>query len=120
MKRLIPLYDATADIACTIDQADLPGRIALVERLRSASTAVDRTDYGLLLHFPAAPDIEADVRAFAVDEKACCSFWGFGVDVAHDEITLQWDAPPDASELIERLHEFFLGDEPLTALDGLL
>lgn len=120
MKKLIPLYDASADIACTIDNADVPGRIALVERLRSVSTAIDRTEYGLLLHFPVAPDVEDDVRTFAVDEKACCSFWGFGVDVTSEEITLQWDAPPTANDLIDRLHEFFLGDEPLTVLSGLL
>jgi hypothetical protein len=120
MKKLIPLYDASADIACSIDRAEVPGRIALIERLRSASTAIDRTEHGLLLHFPVVETIESDVRTFAVDEKACCSFWGFDVDASSEEITLQWDAPPTAAELIDRLHQFFLSDEPLTALDGLL
>ena len=83
-------------------------------------SATDGTEVGLLLHLPATTENEADVREFAKDEKACCQFWGFDVAIGDDEITLQWDAPPDATELIERLHEFFLGDEPLTALDGLL
>jgi hypothetical protein len=54
----------------------------------------------LLLHFPVADDIAADVRTFAVDENACCSFWGFGVETTSDEITLQWDAPPTAQALV--------------------
>ena len=35
--------------------------------------------HGLLLHFPKSPDIDADLRGFTVDEKRCCTFWGFDV-----------------------------------------
>lgn len=58
---------------------EIPDRIAVVKRLRTAVVAVDRIDHGLL-RFPARDDVEADVRRFAVDETRCCQFWGFAVD----------------------------------------
>jgi hypothetical protein len=75
--KLIPIYDATAAIASTITNTEIPERIALIERMRTAMTTIDRTPTGLLLHFPNQPDVRADLGAFAVDEKRCCQFWGF-------------------------------------------
>ena len=43
----IPIYDATAPIACTIGTDEIPGRIALVERLRANVQSVERTADGL-------------------------------------------------------------------------
>lgn len=120
MTKLIPLYDETADIACTITDAEVPARVALIEQMRLAAQSVERTEHGLLLRFAPDEAIEASVRQFAVDEKRCCEFWGFGVTTSNEELTLQWDAPPDAQGLIERLGDFFRGDEPATALRGLL
>ena len=117
--KLIPIYDATAPIACTAGD-ELPIRIAQIERLRSHLTRVERTEHGLLLSFPARPEIEDEVSRFAVEEKGCCGFWGFAVDADGDELTLRWDGPPDTNEIIDRLHEFFEGDEPLTLDSGLL
>jgi len=115
----LPLYDVTAPIACTITSSEVSDRILLVERMREAMTALDRTEDGMLLHFPAGPTLEAQIRQFAVDEKRCCQFWGFEVIAAPDTLTLRWDAPPSAQPLIERLEEFFLGDEPVTSIVGL-
>lgn len=117
--KLIPLYDETAPVACTISEDEIPGRIELVQRMRSNLERVERTDHGMLLHFEVRPDIEADLRRFAVDEKRCCEFWGFDV-LSAEGLTLRWDAPPSAGELIDRLHAFFTGDEPTSALAGLL
>jgi hypothetical protein len=117
--KLIPLYDETAPIACTISEEEIPGRIELVERMRSNLERLERTDLGMLLHFAIRPDIEADLRRFAVDEKRCCEFWGFDV-FSDGDLTLRWDAPPSASELVDRLEEFFMGNEPASALAGLL
>lgn len=47
----IPIYNATAPIACTIDPTDIPERIALVEGMRTRLALLERTDHGLLLHF---------------------------------------------------------------------
>ena len=79
MKRL-PFVDADAPIACSLDPGDVPGRIALLERLRDSAAAVQRTPHGLVLRFPPDADVEADVRRFAVDEQRCCTFWAFAVD----------------------------------------
>lgn len=120
MPKLIPLYDETADIACTITEAEIPGRLALIDDLRAAMTGLDRTDHGMLLHFRPDAEIEAKVRQFTLDEKRCCEFWGFGVSIDHAELTLQWNAPPTAMGLVDRLEAFFTGDEPASALSGLL
>jgi hypothetical protein len=85
----IPLYDATAPIACTIGDDEIPARIALIERLRENVRSVERTADGLLLRFAATAANEADVRRFAIDEERCCQFWGFAVDVSDDEVRLQ-------------------------------
>jgi hypothetical protein len=116
----LPLYDATAPIACTIGADEVQERIELFERLRIEHVRIDRTEHGVLLHFPARPDIEADLRRFAVAEKRCCGFWGFDIERVGTELTLRWEAPPAAGEVVERLVIYLRGDEPLTALTGLL
>ena len=118
--KLIPIYDASAPIACTIGDDEIPERLALLERLRQALDSVERTEHGLLLRFWDEPAIAADVRRFTVDEKRCCQFWGFEVGSRSGELTLRWDGPPGAADLIDQLHAYFLGDQPLTALAGLL
>lgn len=115
----IPLYDVTAPIACTITAGEIPERIELVERMRTNLTSLERTDHGMLLHFALRPEIEADLHQFATDEKRCCQFWGFEV-LTGDDLALRWDAPPTASDIVDRLEVFFRGDEPASALAGLL
>lgn len=117
---LIPIYDATAPITCTIDQHEIPGRIELIERMRTNLRRLDQGEHGLLLHFPRRPDIEEDLRRFSVDEKRCCEFWGFEVGVEGDNLTLRWDAPPDARELLASIASYLEGDQPITAISGLL
>ena len=117
--KLIPIYDETAPIACTISDDEIPARIELVERMRSNLNHLERTEHGMLLHFPVRSDIETDLRRFAVDEKRCCEFWGFDVLTA-DGLSLRWDAPPSATALIDRLDAFLRGDEPASELAGLL
>jgi hypothetical protein len=118
--RTIPLYDAAAPIACTIRPDETAGRVLLLERMRTNLVSLDRTAHGLLLRFTDRPDVEDDVRRFAADEKRCCTFWGFAVDRTGGHVTLRWDAPPDAGEILARIATYLDGDEPLTALDGLL
>jgi hypothetical protein len=116
----IPIYDATAPIVCTANSEEVPTRIAQVERMRAALQHIDRTEHGLLLRFANDSAIEVDVRRFAVDEKRCCQFWGFEIATTPDEITLRWDGPPNVADFLDRLHAYFLGDEPITAVTGLL
>jgi hypothetical protein len=119
----IPLYDETAAIACTIAPEEIPGRLATIERMRSSLRRLERTEHGLVLHFPPATgedDLEDELRRFAVDEKRCCQFWGFDVVTSDDELALRWDGPPSAHELVDRLEAFFHGDEPADVLTSLL
>lgn len=87
--------------------------------MRTTLTSLERTEHGLLLHFPFCSDVEAELRRFAADEKRCCQFWGFEV-LSGDDLTLRWDAPPSAGDLVDELEAFFRGDAPASALAGLL
>ena len=123
MKRLLPLYDETATVSCTLSPEELPGRLATIERLRTDLTRLERTEHGLLLHFPPSAGLEAELRQFALDEKRCCQFWGFEVladGPSDDGLALRWDGPPTAAELVDRLEAFFEGDDPADTLAGLL
>jgi hypothetical protein len=115
-----PIYDATAPVACTASREEIPVRIEQLERMRTHLDRLERTPHGLLLHFPNRPDIDAEVRRFTVEEKTCCRFWGFAIDTHDDRLTLRWDGPPGVEAFFEQLVAFFEGDEPLTAVSGLL
>ena len=116
----VPIYDATVPVACTIGREDIPARVELLERLRSALTAIDRTEHGLLLHLAPDAAAEADARRFAVDEKACCQFWGFEVTSAGGELTLRWDGPPSSDQLLDLFLGYFRGEQPISAITDLL
>ena len=117
---LIPIYDDTAPIACTISNTEIPQRIELIERMRATMTTLERTTTGLLLHFPDRPAVRADLATFAVDEKRCCQFWGFDVVDEPGGVALRWDGPPAAADLLGRLETFFTTDAPISVLEGLL
>lgn len=116
----IPIYDATAPIACTAGRDELPVRKAQIARLRDFGPTVEPTEHGILLHFPNRPNVDAEVRDFTVAEKGCCTFWGFEITSTPDRLTLRWDAPPDTRPLLHGLAGFFAGSISLDALGGLL
>ena len=117
---LIPIYDATAPIACTAGAGELGARMEQVERLRSVLERIERTQHGLLLHFPDRDDVDADVRSFTVDEKACCRFWGFAVEHDEEHLRLRWDGPPSVDAFFDDLLEYFEGERPIAEFPGLL
>jgi hypothetical protein len=119
VKRL-PLYDESADIACTITADEIPRRIELVQKMRSAMSGLERTEHGIILSFAPAAETEAVVKRFVVDESRCCRFWGFAIEASSSELSLRWDAPPAAQEIVDRLVAFFEGDEPPSAFGELL
>ena len=116
----IPIYDATAPMACTVAADEIPGRIELVERIRTNLSSIERTPDGLLLHVPPTPPNRGDLPRFAIDEKRCCQFWGFAVVLGDDQHTLRWGGPPAAHQLLDRLHRYFTGNEALTDIAGVL
>lgn len=115
----LPLYDVRAPVRCTIDGAEVEGRVALLELMRSEVQRVDRSPYGLVLHFPAGDALEAALRQFAVEEQACCRFWGFAV-LTEPGLALRWDGPPSAAELLDALEAYLRGTAPLTSVAQLL
>jgi hypothetical protein len=117
--RTIPLYDATAPITCSATSDEIAVRIEQIDRMRSNLDRIERTEHGMLLHFPNRRDIEADLRKFTSEENACCQFWGFDITTHSDELILRWDAPRTLDDCITRLLTFFEGDEPVAA-EGLL
>jgi hypothetical protein len=118
--RIIPIYDDATPIACTIGVEEIPERIELLGRMRANLTSMDRTATGLMLRFPDAPAVRADVARFAIDEKRCCQFWGFDVSDEPEHVALRWDAPPQAVTLLAKIETFFRTDAPISILDGLL
>ena len=117
---LVPIYDSTAPIACTITEDEIPERVQLIERLRAAMTAIDRTPTGLLIRLRDEPGVRADLAAFVVDEKRCCHFWGFDVIDQGDAVALRWDGPPAVDGVFDQLQAYFTSDAPISMLDGLL
>ena len=75
----IPIYDETAPIVRTAASDEISKRIGQIETMRAHMDRLERTPDGLLLHFTARPDMDAELRQFTVDEKGCCQFWGFEV-----------------------------------------
>jgi hypothetical protein len=118
MKR-IPI-DVSAPIACTATQGDIATRIDQISVVRDRLRSIERTEAGLLLQFDPSPGLEAHLDQFADDEKNCCQFWGFTVATTEASLTLAWDGPPDAQDVLDELHRYFTSDEPLTPFSGLL
>jgi hypothetical protein len=105
---------------CTADSSALAARTEQLERMHRNLDRIERTEHGVLLYFPNRPAIEADVCRFAVDEKACCTFWGFEVATTDDDIILHWDAPPTLDHHMDTVPAHLDSDEPVTASSGLL
>jgi hypothetical protein len=120
-RRLIPIYDATAPIVCTLTAGEVQERRDLLEWLRANLARITRTEHGMLLHFPAGAgaDIDDRLQHFARVEKQCCQFWGFEVEHSGRATTLRWDAPPAAHALAEQLLAWFQGDDSIDSA-GLL
>ena len=113
------LYDATEPLACTINAAEVPDHIALIERIRTNMVSIERTRHGVLIHLPRNEANVADARQFATEEKQCCEFWGFDV-IEQPALALRWDGPPETAEFMDRLIGYFEGREPIGTLFGFL
>ncbi len=111
----IPIYDDTVPTTCTATSDEIPVRIEASDHLRSKLLSIERTEHGLLLHFPPDDDIATEVRQFTIDEKRCCQFWGFDVQTTPDGTTLRWDRPPTVDDFFGELTCFFESDEPATS-----
>ena len=117
--KLIPIHDNIAPIACTADADEIADRLETIERMHATLDRIERTPHGLLLHFPNRPDVEADIRQFAIDERGCCQFWGFAIATTAESVDLRWDGPPTVDRFLDQLLDYFNGNDP-KAVAGLL
>lgn len=107
----IPLFDAGEPIACTIEAGQRAGRRDLLQRMRAATLQVERTEAGVLLSF--SPSADGLFEQFSISEKQCCAFFGF----RFESRMLRWEAPPDASRMMDAIYRFF--SDPRYSVDDL-
>lgn len=110
MKEL-PLFDAREPIACTIEAGQRAGRRDLLQRMRAATLDIERTEAGVLLSFP--PSADGLFEQFSITEKQCCAFFGF----RFESRKLRWEAPADASRMMDSIYRFF--SDPSYSVDDL-
>ena len=120
--KLIPLYDETAPVACTLDATDLDARLEQMDRMRGSLIGTARTEHGLLLRFAPSPEIEAELAQLRRRRKGLLSVLGFRVvrRPTDHEIALRWDGPPSVNELLDGLLVFFDGNSSIEEVRGLL
>jgi hypothetical protein len=87
-------------VACSLDTADQPKRLAdWAELLRLARTR-DETPDGLRYTFAANDELKPHVEALAAAEQSCCSFLEFEIAENGDELQLSVTAPPSGQEAL--------------------
>jgi len=93
--------DATP-IACTLEAADRPGRVAAWEAALARVASREAIDGGVRLSLVPGEPLAALVD-LVVAEQACCSFFAFAVTVDGRGAGLEVTAPPEAQELVRSL-----------------
>lgn len=94
--------DPRIGASCSLDSADLRGRLAEWRSLRDRALAVDETEGGARLRLAPDEPMDAVARLVAL-ESECCPFYRFTirVDGTHRELTL--DAGPDGAAAVRAL-----------------
>lgn len=96
--------DPTAEVACTLPVREAGERLnafgdLVGDRLEAVSRNGDRLR--IRLRRLGDVDLEAKVRAWAIEEKGCCAFLGFEVESEPDRVTLDIIAPDGAGATLE-------------------
>lgn len=94
---------AEPPIACTLDAARVPGRLAewrsITAQVRTRTSAADgaaRLEFG--------PDVDvAELSRLMVAEQQCCAFFAFTLTVDHHGVALEVRAPHGADEVVAAL-----------------
>jgi hypothetical protein len=87
-------------VACSLDGADRPKRVAeWAELLRRARTR-EETPAGVRYTFPADEGLKPRIEALTAAEHSCCSFLAFGVIERSDELEMTVTAPPNGQEAL--------------------
>ncbi|MBW3668971.1 MAG: hypothetical protein KY443_07125 [Actinobacteria bacterium] len=93
----------TIPIACTLEPAALPARLAAWHAVVGESVAEEPVEGGVRLRFARTPGLPARLAALAEAEQGCCGFFEFRVGLTPEDVTLDITAPPDARPLIDTL-----------------
>jgi len=96
---------ADAEVACTLDAADRPGRLADWRSLMRRATGPERIAGGLRFRFPAEAGLAAIVADLAQAEQTCCAFLRFTVSVGAGTIRLDILAPIGAEAIVDGLFQ---------------
>jgi DNA-binding transcriptional MerR regulator len=90
-------------VACTLDAADLPGRLDAWRELLTEVTTRERLDGGVRLTFPPDPVLAGRLGELAAHEQACCAFFTFALRLDTDGLTFDVTAPVDAAAIVADL-----------------
>jgi len=94
--------DARPPVACTIDEERAEERADWMEDdLLPAYAGYDEREDGVTVRFDGADDTLRHVARFVAEEKACCSFADYRIDVAppYEETRLTITGPEGTREM---------------------
>lgn len=94
--------DPRIGASCTLNAADLRGRVAEWRSLRDRALAVEAIDGGARLRFAPDEPIDAIARLVAL-ESACCAFYRFTIGVSGPQRELTVDAGPGGAPAVHAL-----------------
>jgi hypothetical protein len=95
-------------ISCTLPPGELLARGERWRRLMDRAAAeVVTIPAGLRLRFPAAPDVEQEVRELAELERECCVFAQWAVTADGSSVCLDVTAEGDAVPAVQALFGSF-------------
>lgn len=91
--------------ACTLPTADQPARLAEFDRLFASSLReIRREEPGWLrMRLHGGAEVEATARDLTAREAECCSFFGFTVNRAGDEVVVDVRVPADREVVLDGL-----------------
>jgi DNA-binding transcriptional MerR regulator len=87
-------------IACSLDGASVPGRVAEWRALLATATARQPLPGGASIGFPADPATAGEVARLAAAEQQCCGFFTFTLRLSAAALWLDVTAPAEAAELV--------------------
>jgi hypothetical protein len=95
-------------IACNLNAIDVGERAAHATRARDlfdAATAIDERAGSITLTLPDRPGLLLNMARFIDNERSCCSFWRFTLDVEPNRgnLHLRLSGPPEAQAFIKDL-----------------
>lgn len=97
----VPVEILAKDVACTLEDAEVPGRISEWKALLALTTERARGQETVTLRFAAAPGLAARIADLAQRELECCAFFEFTVRIVGDVVELEVRAPSDAAPLLD-------------------